>query len=70
MFSLQPTAPHSDSTIFNRSGQSCPPVDVRFAPKADLKRGATGRRRVEAGRTHVIQAPEVAVIFPGPVPTR
>jgi hypothetical protein len=30
--------------IFDRSGQFCLPVDVRFAPKADLKLGAAGRK--------------------------
>src|SRR5215472_6196217 len=45
--------------IFDRSGQSCLPVHVRLAPKADLRLGATDRRRVEVGRTPVIQAPKL-----------
>jgi hypothetical protein len=35
--------------IFDRSGQSCLPVHVRIAPKADLRLGATGTRRDEVG---------------------
>jgi hypothetical protein len=37
--------------IFDRPGQSCLPVHVGFAPKADLRLGATGRTRAEVGRT-------------------
>src|SRR5262249_28253797 len=50
--------------IFDRSGQSCLPVHVRLAPKADLRLGATDRRRVEGGRTPVSQAPKRGNINP------
>jgi hypothetical protein len=40
--------------IFDRSDQSCLPVYVCFALKADLRLYATGRRRVEVGGKLVI----------------
>ena len=45
--------------IFDRSGQSCLPVHVCFAPKADLRLATTGRSRVEVGRKPVIQTPKL-----------
>jgi hypothetical protein len=39
---------------FQPTDQSCLPVHVRFAPKADLRLRATGTRRIEVGRTLTI----------------
>src|SRR6516165_1174697 len=36
---------------FRPTGLSCVPVHVGFAPKGDPRLGATGRTRVEVGRT-------------------
>jgi hypothetical protein len=47
------------ASFVDRPGQSCLPVHVGFAPKADLRLGPTGRRRAEVGRTPVIQAPKL-----------
>jgi len=40
---------------FDRSDRRYLSVHVRFGPNADLRLGATGRRRVEVGSTPVIQ---------------
>jgi len=48
--------------ILDRSGQRCLPVHVRFAPKADLRLGATGTRRVAVGCSPVIQAPKLGTL--------
>jgi hypothetical protein len=53
-------SPLPQRVIFDRSGQSCRPVHVCFAPKADLRLAITGRRRLELGRKSVIQAPKLA----------
>jgi hypothetical protein len=47
------------ASFVDRPGQSCLPVHVGFAPKADLRLGPPGRRRAEVGRTPVTQAPKL-----------
>jgi Putative transposase of IS4/5 family (DUF4096) len=48
-----------NGVIFDRSGQSCRPLQFCFASKADLTLATTGRRRVEVGHKPVIQAPKL-----------